>query len=656
MFLTGGELFQGVARRVWYVFIAVFPFLIYKGFLFNGTSTRAMNLILIIEILMICLGFLLFHEKVKLRIPKSPISASLIILFLVLALASVVGVDFATSFWSKVTRTSGLYYFIHLGMFYFLTIALFHEKEKFRTLIKTFSISAAVFSLASLLAKDGLKIMFAAREWQGFTIGNSTFAGMYLFAGFIIALYYAVTTPKAERRWWHYALPVATIANPYLLGLFREGIIGGAQSSSYAMFASIIMLLGAWAISKISSLKIRRGVIWGTAPLGLVVGIFAVYSFLTPGGLIQKEYLKDATAARPFVWSLAKEAIAERPLLGYGVDNFDRAYQAHFDNRVMERTNGAEAWFDRAHNVFIDQAIESGYVGVATYLLVFFTIIGSMLYVIFRSKEKGDQTLAVFVIVYMIGHLMELQTAFDTTISYVPLVLVAAGAAILFDRTRGREPFVVPAWAQYVKGVALIGVFGALFFVGTLPILRSQIANGAVRVVGSSERRLPLYDTLFSSPIDTAGLVNRTTTDLKRGISLSPQLLEQPERLAGFKQETDRFIKEYETYLADHPEDFRARLDLAEAYVYETLFGADNLAKAHEEADKLIALQPNIPQAYWVHAIAYLYQRKFPEARTWAKKGLDLNPAIEESKHVVEYIDRSIKTFPEIGLFNFIML
>lgn len=662
MFLTGSEGFQKFARAAIYVFCATFPFLIYRGFLFNGSSTRSLDLILLVGILGIGLGFVLFDKKVNVAMPRSPITLAALGLFVVMIISSIVGVDIATSFWSKVTRTTGLFYFIHLGAFFCLLVILFERSDKLRKLLTVVSVSTTLFSLASLMAKDGFGIIFAEREWQGFTIGNSTFAGAYLFAGFVISAYLLWVTPKVDRRWWHYMLPVATIMNPYLLGLFRGGFIGSAQSSSVALFASVIMLIGAWGISKIRSIKIRRGAIWGAAGLGLVVGIFAVNSFLTPGGFIQKEYLKDATAARPIVWGLSREAIAEHPLFGWGLDNFDRAYQTHYDNRVMEQENGGEAWFDRAHNVFLDQAVETGYVGLAAYLLVFFTVIGSMLYVIFRSRERGDQTLAVFIIVYLIGHLMELQTAFDTTVSYVPLALMGAAATLVLHRTRvalvGVEKSVwrLSNGFKYAKGIVLIGGFAALFFIGTFPILRAQIANGSVRTAGSSDKRLPIYEQLFSSPINVAGFLNRTTTDLQRGIAQTPELLEKPDRVAGFIKEIDLLAAKHEAYLALHPDDYRARIRLSDIYIYGMLFGQDNLDKAHANADASIAIAPNLPQAYWQHAVAYLYQRKFDLAREWARKALELNPDIEESKRVADYIDRSIKTFPEIDLFNFIML
>ena len=52
-------------------------------------------------------------------------------------------------------------------------------------------------------------------------------------------------------------------------------------------------------------------------------------------------------------------------------------------------------------------------------------------------------------------------------------------------------------------------------------------------------------------------------------------------------------------------------------------------------------------------AVAYIYMRKFDLAREYAREGLALNPEIKQSQEIVEYVERSAKTFPEIDLFFF---
>jgi O-antigen ligase len=673
MFLSFKEDFEKFARVVLYIFIATFPFLSYKGFIYSGASSRALNLILIVEVLVICLAFLLFQKNTKFSVPKSPISLGLIVLFLSLLISSIFGVDFTASFWSKITRASGLFYFIHLGVFYFFLIMLFNQNKNLRRLLEIFLISSVVFSIGAILSKEGLDLIFKTHDWGGgFTLGNSSFAAMYMYAAFILGVYYVYSLAKANRRWWNFLIPVVIGLNPYFINyhisaeginLFQNplAILGGAKASSYAFVFSLLLLLVIYGVSKIRNLNIRRSFIYGATIIGLVVASIAVYSLLTPGGFIQDQYLKQGSNARPLVWQLSKKAIDGRPMLGYGVDNFGRSFETYYDNKVMESANGAEAWFDRAHNIFVDQTIETGYIGIGIYILLYILIIFSMLYILLKGEDKDDQIFAVFIIVYFIGHLMEIQTAFDTTISYVPFTMVVSFAAILFHRTYSnrvgeKSVLVIGEPVRYMTGVVLIFVFGGLFFVGSVPIIRSNIANGEIRTVGASDKRVPLYKTLFNSPMDKAGLINRTFNDFRRGLSTQPQLLQDPTKVEGYKKELAVFQLGYEDYLKNNPKDYRAQINLAELYIYQKLMGVDNLDKVHDVALTAINLVPQAPQAYWQNSVVYLYQRKFDLAREWAQKAYDLNPDVFDSKRLQDYLEESIKTFPEINFYNFNML
>lgn len=669
MFLLNQVDFKKILRVIFHVFIVVFPFLIYQGFIFNGTSTRSLNLIILMEILAVSFGFLLFKDDTKVSIPKSPITISLLILLISLFASSILGVDFATSFWSKVTRSTGLFYLIHLGLFYTFFVLLFKEESFLRRFIKIFLISAAVFSIGSVLSKDGFGLIFANREWSGFTFGNSTFAAMYLFSAFVMSFYYVFSLDKISRKWWYYLIPFLFVVNPYFLNFdliisdsakFESifSLIGSAQASFGALVASSLMLLVTYIISRVKSLNIQKKLVWASV-VGVLIVLFAVVgSLLTPGGAVQNLYKERASAARPIVWELSKKAIAEKPIFGWGVDNFSVAYERYYDNAVMEKVNGFEAWFDRAHNIFIDQAVETGYLGVSIYILVFLTIIGSMLYVILKSKDNKDRLLASVIIIYFFSHILELQTAFETTISYVPVTIFAAVGTIVFYRTynslnEGKGEINLSKYFNYIFGFALISLSFWVFFVGTYPILKTEISNGYIRRIGSSDGRLPKYDVIFGSPLDKAGFLNRTFTDLQAGISVDPSILEKPGRIEGFKKELEVFAKEYEEYIFENPNDYRARIKLTDLYIYQRLFEVDNLNLAIENADESIKLVPQAPQSYWQKSVAYLYERKFDLAREWAKKAYDLNPNIEESQRLLKYIEDSIKTFPEIDLYAF---
>lgn len=648
------------------VFIALFPFILYEGYLFNGTSTRFINTVIFVEILALVFGITLLRTKQKLSVVLSPVTISLAVLLVLISIAAFVGVDPHTSFWSKATRTAGLFYFLHLALWYFFFWFACTEKKQ-KSFLSVFAISGGVFSLLSFLGREGLGWIFTSDRWSGFTIGNSTFAGMYLYATFLISIYLLVTTKKNNRKWWFYFLPFSFIMSPYLVSfdLWRgelqsiRDIIGSAQASSFTLFFSVGVLSLFFFAKKYFKPKLRKVLLFAGVCIAFVVFAVGARSLLTEGGFVQQAYLKQSTATRPIVWEFSKKAIAERPLLGWGGDNFDQVFQKYYDPKILQKKNGGEAWLDRAHNIFIDQAIETGYAGLIAYLFVYLVIFISLIFVLVRSADDDDLSLAAILFVYFFGHLLELQTAFDTTVTYPILVMFSVYTGILLFRTKNNQKITFPQGFQFSlptqKFIALVLITGSVFaFIkGTIPIMSAEAANGAIRRVGSSEKRLQIYPTLFSSPLDKASFLWRTSNDLQRGVSLDPKMFENKNQREGLQKEIEMIVQYYETYVTDNPSDYRSLLNLADMYIYQRLFEVNHLEKAHTVLDKAIMLVPQSPQSYWMKAVTYLYQAKFKDAREWAQKALALDPNIEESQRLIEYIDQSIKDFPVIDLYSF---
>jgi hypothetical protein len=178
---------QTFFRWAFYLFIVWFPFMFYEGYLFNGTSTRAINMFIFVEVLAIIFGLALLGKR-RLQLVKSPITLALGVLLVSLFVSSLLGVDFATSFWSKATRTTGLLYFLHLALFYVFFWIAFSDTKRLRQFIVTFLVSAGLFSIAAFLGGEGAKVLFGDRPMPGLTIGNSTFAGMYLYLAFMLSI------------------------------------------------------------------------------------------------------------------------------------------------------------------------------------------------------------------------------------------------------------------------------------------------------------------------------------------------------------------------------------------------------------------------------------------------------------------------------------
>jgi len=645
-----------------YLFFILFPFVLYPSFLYAGSSSRSVNLILFSSLLAIWFGIWLFKGKSSLALAKSPIFISLAVYYLVLIISAFFGFDFSTSFWSVATRTTGLWYLAGLGFFIFTLAQFLVDRQKQDKLILVIILSTALYSMLSLFGPEGFGLFFKSFSYDAFTFGNSTFAGMYLFGTFLLAVYYLAKIDK--RKWWHYLLPVLLIINPYIinhkiwLGDFSGGLAGEALASAYVILISIFFLLGIFLIFQIKQVKTKAIVSYAIGVLFFLGLALAIFSLLSSGGLINELYLKQATRARPLVWEMSAGIIKERPSLGWGIDNFEQVFNSHYDNRLLQADYGGEAWFDRAHNVIIDQAVDIGLIGLAFYLLFYLVAVFSLIYLFLNAKDGRDRILAAVLAVYFSLHLLELQTAFDTSISYPLLALMIALATVLWrrskrDSSKNSTEIIAPIYLKYSIAVALICFFGGTLLFGWLPFVRAQVVNGYIRDVGSAEKRLPYYKTLFGSPIDEHAFLWRTSTDFERGIAENTKVLEDPVKVENLKKEILLFEEEYKHFLKEHPTHFRAHLNLADVLIYQRLFEVDKLAEAQIILDQAIKLVPQAPQSYWMKAVAYIYMAKFNLAKEQAQKALELNPKVEPSKIIIKYVEESTKTFPEIDLFFF---
>lgn len=657
--------FAILLEYVIYGFFIIFPFFIFKNFLYQGSSTRFLTLSLATAILSIFFGIYLLNSKNKISFWKSPILLVFGIYLAYLFVSAFLGVDFSASFWSRAERTSGLFYLTHLAVFLLFLIHIVSEKSRRDLLIKIVLYTSAVYSFCSILGRQGFNLIFKNNPYDGFLFGNSSFAAMYLLGAFLLSVYFLFSKNKREINWYEYLLPFLIILNPFLLNTkggysSLSSIFGGAQASSIALFVSVGVLLVIFFISKIKDNKVKKVTAISVFVLAILSAALGMRSLVYKDGIVRNFYESKSTLARPLVWALSKNAIQEKPLTGWGGDNFTEAYQENFDINLLTEKYGNEPWFDRAHNIVIDSAVEGGYLGTIIYFSLYLVLLICLLYVLLNAKEKEDSILASVLITYFFVHLIELQTAFDTTISYPLLALMLSLSVYLFNKVQSdfgkNTEFKIGIVGKSIFGIILIGYFTWSLFFGVFPFIGNQKVNGEIRHVGSSEKRIPLYEKLFKSKVDPAGVLWRISTDFQRGISENPKILENPKTVESLIKEVEVITKGYEDYVAENPNHFRSHLNLADMYIYQNLFGVNRLADADKVLDRAIEISPRHPQPYWMKAVISLYRRDFNNARLYVEKAKAMNPDVVETKRLEEYIEESIKTFPEVDLYSFVQI
>ncbi len=645
-----------------YIFVAIFPFVNLSNFLFGGTSTRSLFLISISILLVIIFIICNLKKETSISVPKTPFAVAVLIYVSLTLLSSGIGFDFNHSFWSVATRMTGIWYLSYLCLYTYILWLVLSEKERQRKFILTLTLSTALYSLLATLSPEGINLLFRNYASDAFTFGNSTFAGMYIYGAFLLSIYYLYQS--LQKKWWMYIVPVLIILNPSIIngkiwhGDFALGLVGEARASTYVILISIPIIFVMFLISKIKNIETKTKVSYSIFFVSILIMVASAVSLLSHNGFLRKVYSTQGTLGRPLVWDMSEGVIAKSPYLGYGIDNFESVFEKNYDNRLLQSEYGSEAWFDKAHNIFIDQLVESGYIGLISYLLLYLTIIYTLIYSALRANEKNDRVLASLLIVYFSMHIVELQTAFDTSISYPILAVMTALAIVIYGRVKHTSVhntglISLSGWKKYTI-FSLLGIYiiYSIFF-GLIPILRTEIASGGVNKAVSSADRVELYKIIESSPMDPHPFIWRAAVDFQKRIADHPEMLRDPRLVSNLRDEIIAIEVMYKEYIKSHPYSFRARLNLADVMIYQSLLGSNKLKDAQVVLDDAIKIVPQAPQSYWMKAVAYLYLKNFASATEYANKGLALNPKIKISADVVKYIETSIKNFPNIDLFFF---
>jgi hypothetical protein len=163
---------------------------------------------------------------------------------------------------------------------------------------------------------------------------------------------------------------------------------------------------------------------------------------------------------------MSYEGWKDRPILGYGQDNFSHVFAKYYDPAMYNQ----EPWFDRSHNVFFDWLVAGGILGLLSYLSLF----AVALYLIFRVSgdlSKVEKTLLLGMLVtYFIHNLL----VFDNLTSYILFFMILA---FISGRTEGHLPRAphknVSEYQAILEPVVVVAVLVVFWF----SVYKPYVAN-----------------------------------------------------------------------------------------------------------------------------------------------------------------------------------
>ena len=431
---------------------------------------------------------------------RSLIVAALGVWLLVSLIAGLTGVSAVRSVWSTYERMQGIVDLAHWFVFIAMTGSVFRSLSDWRLL---FTVNLAVCMIVSFL---GINQHYGIFDMSNFgvrptdriesTLGNATYVGAYTMVNALIALsliFHSLRTERANgygERQPNRDIPQSRTARRRR-GRERQSAPARASFDYLPWLQSVWVLsfmLNLWALW----LTGTRGAVigLGTAALAFSIG-YMIWGRVRPARILSYALVAAAVAVLalfaavrttdvldPIVESntmlnrissiglgdasisgrLAGAeagllAYSEKPILGWGPENFLIAWGKRIDVEAAERDR-----FDQAHNKLVEELTTKGTLGFVSYMLVWLAMAWAMFISI--RRRRGYEQLAVLIIAAaMLAYFVQNLFLFDTPVTIMQFALLAAFAVAQEYWASERDDEKAQSWTP--KGL-LSGKFGKL--------------------------------------------------------------------------------------------------------------------------------------------------------------------------------------------------
>jgi O-antigen ligase len=635
------------------------------------------------------------------------LSAAVAIFLASFTTSTFTGVDPYHSFWDNHERMLGLFTIAHYILYYFICASFFKTKEDWFKALKIFLIAGTGVMMVGILQVGNPNFLLNQGSDRIIgTLGNAIYIGGYgLFLVFvalilflhqkkekfdwqsalliqipsIITLLFALNSrfnPSEEARvslmWIGYIIVFIAIQAVIQFFLYLrkseclwkwfvaiDGVIAflgllfsGTRGTLLALFVAIFIALVWYALILKQKPKLRL-VCGGLALSGIIV-VGLLVAFRTSPVVLKIPAINrlantsvDTIVSGPRIiaWKIAVESVKDRPVFGWGPNNFFFAFNKYYNPRSLEYSYG-ETWFDNAHNIILNTLSVQGIVGLVSYICIFIAGIAVLIVGYRRSKEPH---MMVITSVFLIAHLLQNITVFENPTSYLyfmfSLALITTteveSRKLKFE-SNGQGQTVLPdrkVGAGSIGGVVVVS--GIVLFLFTIQPLRANQKSLDVIKTFSSDpvKSIPATEEVFAFP---SPHIDDIRSDISRNILLylGDQKTVQSSKPEDRKKLFDISYAALRENIKLHPLDIRNHLNLAQLLQDRAveINSTEFMIEAENIITEAVKLSPRRQQTLYMQAMIKLYLSKNDEAVTIFKQAIADDQKIAESYWRLAYV------------------
>lgn len=406
---------------------------------------------------------------------RNTLILSMMFFLSILVMTAFTGIDPLRSFWSTQERMTGIILYLHLFAYALLlssTIKQVFEWKMFLTASVAVNIIVLLFGFLELGIEGGRLAS---------TLGNPVFFATYALSHFWTAGYLFFQERGRVLKWVY---GCSVVLNAIAI------VVAGSRGVFLAFFIGLLFFLFTFAFC-IAKWSRRRLLLFGMLLL-LGSGIITLVLLRTPSGITAgKKYLPNVISRtlygggesnrdRLALWTIAFQGWKERPILGWGWENYRTVYEKYLIPRSFMDT-----WYDRSHNQLLDVLVFTGSIGVFSYILFWFFISAFLIRAFRFPKEPKIRAAILCISAFFLSYGIQNVFAFD---SLVPLIFFFMNVGLLISLTPRREHMPCKQKNRllwwFVVTFAEVALAGMVWHLNVTPLYRSvEGVRGVVQIM-----------------------------------------------------------------------------------------------------------------------------------------------------------------------------
>lgn len=597
----------------------IFPFIVPKVIVFRTLVLLLIGLYLP----------LLISDWQRYRPRATPLTVAIGLFWVSLIISTFAGVDWYRSFWDNHERMLGLFTITHYLLYYLVITSIVKTWPEWRMLLRLFLVAGMLVmavGFAQKLNPDLLLNQGSNRVIS--TLGNPIYYGGY--AVFLLFTAVLLFWKEEARAWRIIALGEAGAA---FFGIFFSGtrgsFLGLAAGIGVVVFSYLLSLRGA-------EHRRVRSILAGLIVLGVVTGGTAWAFRATPlvkqiplvGDIVNVSISAGSASTRIMAWQIALKAWQDKPIFGWGPNNFYHAFNQYYRPEFLEHGYG-ETWFDNAHNIIINTLAVQGVVGVVVYLGLFFVAIGAL----WQAYQRGvvDAHILSIASGFLVAHLVQNVFVFENPTSYLFFFFFLAFVNAM---SQGEVPLASAQKTRRISGgvATMVGLVILLLIYSTN--VNSSRANTAtlevIRALGQGRPALELYTQALAIP---SPHIDDIRNDLARAVS---QVIPQYEEAKRTREAVELFDLAYDGLEKNqqlHPFDVRVYMQQSQLAQQGAALKKDTdlLTKAEVLLEQALQLSPKRQQIQFLLAAMKTRVGKYTEAVSLLQSAIQNDPKVDES-------------------------